>query len=94
MNREFAKGGLVKGGFVSYILKTNQIIKAPFTKPPFGNSRMNGVTNSIIIIITITIITTKAKKRGNEEAAIEPSHSPPSPKWGSLESTRPGGGAF
>ena len=38
--REFTKGGLVKGGLAIYVLKTNQIAKTPFTKPPFVNSRM------------------------------------------------------
>ena len=39
-DREFTKGGLVKGGLASYVLKTSQIAKPPFTNPPFVNSRI------------------------------------------------------
>jgi len=38
-DREFTKKGLVKGGLAIYVLKTTQIAKPPFTKPPFVNSR-------------------------------------------------------
>ena len=40
--REFTKGVLVKGGLAIYVLKTNQIAKTAFTKPPFVNSRRVG----------------------------------------------------
>ena len=36
--REFTDGGLVEGGLAMYVLKTSQIAKPPFTKPPL-NSR-------------------------------------------------------
>jgi len=42
--REFTKGGLVKGGLAIYVLKTSQIAKPPFTKPPFVNSRLVAVS--------------------------------------------------